>query len=96
MSNSQTLSVNLTLPVGTQVVAGIEIRRPTGEPLCLRRVVGVVVKARTDNHTYQVRLPDGTKVYLRRHEFSIRKHHLPEVHKATAPLNELLVRLRMV
>lgn len=54
MSNSQPLNVNLILSVGTQVVAGIEVKRPTGEVLCLRGAVGVVVEAPTDNsHAYQ-------------------------------------------
>ncbi len=79
MTNSQPLNVNLILPVGTQVVAAIEVKRPTGELLCLRGAVGVVVLAPTDNsHAYQVRLPDGTEVNLRRHEFSIRKHFQKE------------------
>lgn len=66
---------NLILPVGTQVVSQTEVKNTSGELVCLRGAVGVIVRAPTDNsHTYQIRLPDGTEVNLKRHEFSIRKH----------------------
>lgn len=66
---------NLILPVGTQVVSQTEVKNTSGELVCLRGAVGVIVQAPTDNsHTYQIRLPDGTEVNLKRHEFSIRKH----------------------
>lgn len=66
---------NLILPVGTQVVSQTEVKNASGELVCLRGAVGVIVQAPTDNsHSYQIRLPDGTEVNLKRHEFSIRKH----------------------
>jgi uncharacterized protein len=66
-------TLNLILPVGTQVVSRIELRTAAGE--CLRGAVGVIVEAPTDNsHAYQVQLPNGVKVRLKRHELSIRKH----------------------
>lgn len=66
---------NLILPVGTQVVSQTEVKNTSGELVCLRGAVGVIVQAPTDNsHSYQIRLPDGTEVNLKRHEFSIRKH----------------------
>lgn len=70
---------NLILPVGTQVVSQTEVKNALGELSCLRGAVGVIVQAPTDNsHTYQIRLPDGTEVNLKRHEFSIRKHFQKE------------------
>ncbi|NJL02412.1 MAG: nucleotidyltransferase domain-containing protein [Spirulinaceae cyanobacterium SM2_1_0] len=67
---------NLILPVGTQVVSRIEIPAANGGTSCPRGAVGVIVESPTDNsHTYQIQLPDGRLVRLRRHEFSIRKHH---------------------
>lgn len=66
---------NLILPVGTQIVSRVEVKNAVGEMLCLRGAVGVIVKSPTDNsHAYQIRLPTGTMVNLKRHEFSIRKH----------------------
>lgn len=66
---------NLILPVGTQVVSQTEVKKTSGELVCLRGAVGVIVQAPTDNsHSYQIRLPNGTEVNLKRHEFSIRKH----------------------
>ena len=74
MSQTQP-SINLILPVGTQVVSRTEVKSTTGEVLCLRGAVGVIVEAPTDNsHTYQIQLPSGTIAYLKRFEFSIRKH----------------------
>jgi uncharacterized protein len=70
---------NLILPVGTQVVSQTEVKNTSGELICMRGAVGVIVQAPTDNsHTYQIRLPDGAEVNLKRHEFSIRKHFQKE------------------
>ncbi len=66
---------NLILPVGTQVVTRVEQRNAQGELLCLKGAVGAIAHAPTDNsHTYEIKLPNGVAVRLRRHEFSIRKH----------------------
>ncbi|NJL20437.1 MAG: nucleotidyltransferase domain-containing protein [Leptolyngbyaceae cyanobacterium SM1_3_5] len=66
---------NLILPVGTQVVTRVAVQTPVGETACLCGAVGQIVQAPTDNsHTYQIQLPTGDRVSLRRHEFSIRKH----------------------
>ncbi|MGB8700426.1 MAG: nucleotidyltransferase domain-containing protein [Thermosynechococcaceae cyanobacterium] len=74
MSQAQT-SINLILPVGTQVVSRVEIKSAAGELLCLRGAVGTIFEAPTDNsHTYRIHLPNGNFVHLKRHEFSIRKH----------------------
>ena len=68
-------SFNLILPVGTQIVSRIEIKNTAEELLCLRGAVGVIIESPTDNsHAYQIQLPNGTTVNLKRHEFSIRKH----------------------
>ena len=74
MTVNATPAYHLILPVGTQVVSRVEIKNPT--VLCLRGAVGTIVQSPTDNsHTYQVELPNGRLVNLRRHEFSIRKHY---------------------
>ena len=53
----------------------IEVKTATGES-CLRGAVGEIVRSPTDNsHTYQIQLPTGVEIPLRRHEFSIRKHY---------------------
>jgi hypothetical protein len=70
---------NLILPVGTQVVSRIEVVTATGEVSCLKGSVGEILRSPTDNsHTYQIQLPNGVQVNLRRHEFSIRKHYQRE------------------
>ena len=66
---------NLILPVGTQVVSRIELRDREGQLLCLKGAVGAIAQSPTDNsHRYEIKLPDGKLIRLRRHEFSIRKH----------------------
>lgn len=67
---------NLILPVGTQVVTRVEVKTSTGEVSCLCGAVGEIIQSPTDNsHTYQIQLPNGFGINLRRHEFSIRKHY---------------------
>jgi uncharacterized protein len=74
-SSAVNTSVNLIVPVGTQVVSQIDVTNAAGEQICLRGAVGVIVTAPTDNsHNYQIQLPNGTRVNLKRLEFSIRKH----------------------
>lgn len=78
---------NLILPVGTQVVSRVEVKTATGDMLCLRGAVGVIVQSPTDNsHAYFIQLPDGSTINLRRHEFSIRKHYQQEGLQASAAL----------
>lgn len=78
---------NLILPVGTQVVTRIEVKTTGGAAVCMQGAVGEIVRSPTDNsHTYQVRLPDGASLNLRRHEFSIRKHFQKEGLQATAAI----------
>lgn len=78
MVTSQT-SLNLVLPVGTHVVSRVEAKTSSGRVLCLQGAVGVIIKSPTDNsHAYQIQLPNGVTVNLKRHEFSIRKHFQAE------------------
>jgi uncharacterized protein len=66
---------NLILSAGTQVVSRIEMTSALGETMCLKGSVGTIVQSPTDNsHVYDIELPNGDRVRLRRHEFSIRKH----------------------
>jgi uncharacterized protein len=70
---------NLVLSVGTQVVIRIDFKTTLGELSCLKGAVGVIVHAPTDgSHAYQIQLPNGQVVGLKRHEFSIRKHFQAE------------------
>jgi hypothetical protein len=70
---------NLILPVGTQIVTKIEVKKPGENRTWKQGAVGVIVKSPTDNsHAYSVKLPDGTEVSLRRHELSIRKQFQSE------------------
>jgi len=72
--NKASVNPNLIVPVGTQVVTRVEIKASTGEILCVRGAVAVVVKSPTDNsHAYQLRFLSGVESTLHRHEFSIRK-----------------------
>ena len=62
----------LILPVGTQVVALVEIKGPDGKPVHPRGTVGVVTQAPSDYwHAYRVRFPDGFEAALKRPEFSV-------------------------
>ncbi len=70
---------NLILPAGTQIVTKIEVKNPASNQSWKQGAVGVIVKSPTDNsHAYLVKLPDGTEISLRRHEFSIRKQFQSE------------------
>ncbi|MEM9215240.1 MAG: nucleotidyltransferase domain-containing protein [Cyanobacteria bacterium P01_F01_bin.150] len=72
-------SYNLILPVGTQVVSRVEVAPTHNHQGCLRGAVGTIVQSPTDNsHVYQIQLPDGRQVRLKRQEFSIRKHYQAE------------------
>jgi predicted nucleotidyltransferase len=65
---------NLILPKGTQVVSRVTVKDKSDQVICAHGAVGVITQIPTDNsHCYQIQLPQGTEVRLRRHEFSIRK-----------------------
>lgn len=88
----------LILPVGTHVVALVEVKTGGGELLGPRGAVGTVVKAPVDNlHSYRVRLPDGSEVALRREELAIRKHHqrqdleLPRLEMIPSELRQYII-----
>jgi hypothetical protein len=64
------------LPVGTQVVALVEVRGPDGAAAHPRGAVGVVVQAPADYwRAYRVRFPDGFEAALKRQELSVLSHY---------------------
>jgi uncharacterized protein len=74
-----TAPFNLVLSVGTQVVSRVDLNTTAAGISCLKGAVGVITQSPTDgSHAYQVRLPNGQVVSLKRHEFSIRKHFQAE------------------
>jgi uncharacterized protein len=74
-----TAPFNLVLSVGTQVVSRVDLNTTAAGTSCLKGAVGVITQSPTDgSHAYQVRLPNGQVVSLKRHEFSIRKHFQAE------------------
>ena len=64
--------LNLILPVGTQVVALVEVKGGDGKPVHPRGAVGVITQAPGDYwHAYRVRFPDGIEASLKRAELSV-------------------------
>ena len=64
------------LPVGTQVVALVEVKGPDGKPAFRRGAVGVITQAPSDYwHAYRVRFPDGFEAALKRQELSVLSHY---------------------
>ncbi len=60
------------LPVGTQVVAQVEVKGTDGRPVHPRGAVGVIVQAPADYwHSYRVRFPDNFEAAFRRQELAI-------------------------
>jgi uncharacterized protein len=76
----------LTIPAGTQVVARATVRDASGAEIAPAGAVGVVVAVpeRVDG-AYDVRLPDGREVRLRRAQLRIRKEHQREGALPPAP-----------
>lgn len=67
---------HLILPVGTQVVALVDVRGPDGKAVHPRGAVGVIVQAPADYwHSYRVRFPDGFEAAFRRQELAILSHY---------------------
>jgi uncharacterized protein len=63
---------HIILPIGTQVVALVEVRGNDGKPVHPRGAVGVVVQAPADYwHSYRVRFPDSFEAMFRRQELAI-------------------------
>lgn len=76
MTKSPTPNPRLIIPVGTQVVARIQILDAAGQVLCPRGAVGVITQAPTDNqHAYRVLFTNGVETSLQRNELTIRKQH---------------------
>lgn len=89
MANSPLDNVNLFLPVGTQVVSRQEITDASGNVICLRGAVGVIVKVPVDaSHAYRVQFTHGIEISLHRHELSIRKHYQHEMSGEAAAATE--------
>jgi hypothetical protein len=66
----------LLLPVGTQVVALVEVKGTDGRPAFPRGAVGVITQAPSDYwHAYRVRFPDGLEAALKRQELSVLSHY---------------------
>lgn len=65
-------STALILPIGTQVVALVEVKGADGKPVHPRGAVGVITQAPGDYwHAYRVRFPDGFETLLKRAELSV-------------------------
>lgn len=76
MTESPLPNPRLILPVGTQVVARVQILDAAGQVLCPRGAVGVITQAPTDNqHAYRVLFTNGVETALQRNELTIRKQH---------------------
>lgn len=69
MAESRIITSPPILPVGTQVVALVEIQGRIGKVVHPRGAVGVIVSAPADStHAYRVKFPDGFEAPLRRAE----------------------------
>jgi hypothetical protein len=67
---------HLILPLGTQVVALVEVRGPDGKPAHPRGAAGEIVQAPADAwHSYRVRFPDGVEVAMSRRELAVLSHY---------------------
>jgi predicted nucleotidyltransferase len=70
--SSNPITPHLILPVGTQVVAQVEVRGPDGGIVHPHGAVGVVTQAPADVwHSYRVRFPDGFEAGFKRQELAI-------------------------
>jgi predicted nucleotidyltransferase len=70
------LTPHLILPVGTQVVALVEVRGTDGKPVHPRGAVGVITRAPSDVwHSYRVRFPDAFEASFRRQDLAILSHY---------------------
>jgi uncharacterized protein len=76
VTDPRTSNPHLIIPLGTQVVARVEILDATGTVLCPRGAVGVVIQAPLDHHhAYRILFANGVEAALQRPELSIRKQH---------------------
>ena len=66
------LNSHLILPLGTRVVALVEVRGSDGKSVHPRGAVGVVIQSPSDYwHSYRVRFPDGFDAAFHRQELAI-------------------------
>lgn len=80
---------HLILPVGTQVVALVEVRGTDGRPAHPRGAVGVVVQSPADYwHSYRVRFPDDFEASFRRQELAVLAHYKRGQMHSGHPLRE--------
>jgi hypothetical protein len=88
------LTPHLILPIGTQVVALVEVKGTDGKTLHPRGAVGIVAQAPGDVwHSYRVRFPDGFEASFRRQDLAILSHYKAgevgrDVGDASGPLAE--------
>ncbi len=76
------------LPIGTQVVALVEVKGPDGKPVYHAGAVGVVVESPADSwHAYRVGFPDDFKASLKRSQIAVLSHYQAAMSGA-APLAE--------
>jgi predicted nucleotidyltransferase len=69
-------SAPLILPVGTQVVALVEVKGTDGKPVRPRGAAGVVVQSPADYwHSYRVRFPDAFEASFKRADLAILSHY---------------------
>src|SRR4051812_32167433 len=80
---------HLILPVGTQVVALVEIKGTDGKAVHPRGAVGVVTQSPSDYwHSYRVRFPDAFEASLRRQDLAILSHFKQDALGGADPLRE--------
>ena len=80
---------HLILPVGTQVVALVEVRGTDGRPVHPRGAVGVVIQSPADYwHSYRVRFPDDFEASIRRQELAVLAHYKQGQMHPEHPLRE--------
>ena len=81
---------HLILPVGTQVVALVEVRASDGTVAHPRGAAGEVVQAPADAwHSYRVRFPDGVEVAMSRRELAVLSHYTAgAMNDVAGPLGE--------
>lgn len=79
----------LTLPVGTQIVARLELFDAAGNLLCPRGAVGVIVEAPVEQQqAYRVLFTNNVEAALLRHELTVRKQHQQDGLNAPAAVAE--------
>jgi len=78
------------LPIGTAVVALVDVRGSDGRPAHPRGTAGVIISSPADSeHSYRVRFPGGDETSLKRREIQVLKHYQREGYESRAdPLTE--------